>query len=490
MSVVLASLMIVAGFGLWACSNGLQDNANSAVTKEGDFSVSVLWDEGGRAAAKSVAFDDGAVTAVSILVYNASGERIGSGALAKSSSSWRGTISVSETGSAVFESNALNSSGAVLYVGRTTHTLTGAGDVVTVPVGAAGLVGGSIQGYAPTLSAAVNTFAGTPGTSGTGTAALPGLLTNPYQITSDGTNLYVADMGANNIRKIVIATQTVTTFAGDINGASGGRNDGAVGNAVRFNSPRGITASGLYLYVADYANHAIRRITISSGLVESFAGTLGATAGATEAAAGDAALFNGPSGITTDGTNLYVADTNNNKIRQVVLGLTNGTRTVTTLSGLTDGIGTAGWNDGTGTGAKFSGPQGITTDGTNVYVADTGNNRIRQIRISDGMTSTLAGSGAVGSADNATGTSASFYGPCGITTDGTYLYVADSTSNKIRRVAIAAPHGVTTLAGAGTATSTDGIGTAAAFYGPKGITCDGTNLYVSDYDGYTVRKIQ
>jgi hypothetical protein len=49
---------------------------------------------------------------------------------------------------------------------------------------------------------------------------------------------------------------------------------------------------------------------------------------------------------------------------------------------------------------------------------------------------------------------------------------------------------VTTLAGAGTATSTDGIGTAAAFYGPKGITCDGTNLYVSDYDGYTVRKIQ
>ncbi len=334
----------------------------------------------------------------------------------------------------------------------------------------------------------MNTFAGTPGSAGTGTAELPGLLTNPYQITSDGPSLFVADMGSNNIRRIIIATQSVSTFAGQING-SAIRIEGT-GTSAGFITPRGITTDGTYLYVADYGNHAIRRITVSSGLVEPYAGTLAATAGATENAAADAALFNGPSGITTDGINLYVADTNNNKIRKIVIADSNGTRTVSTLSGLSGVVGTAGWNDGAAAEAQFSGPQGITTDGTNLYVADTGNNRIRQIKISDGETSTLAGSGATGSADSSTGTLATFYGPIGITTDGTYLYVADATSNKIRRVDIAAPHGVTTLAGSGTAGSADGVGTAATFNGPRGVATDGTNLYVSDYSGNTIRKIQ
>jgi len=486
--IVLASFALVTSVGLWACSNAVQNGVSPFPTNEESFQVSVLWNGGETAGSRSAAFDNGSVTAVTILVYNASGARIGSGALTKRTSNWGGTLVISENGSAVFEANALNSANAILYVGRITQTLTGTNDIVTIPVGLAGLRGGSIQGYAPNLSTAVNTFAGTPGSAGTGTAELPGLLTNPYQITSDGTNLYMADMGSNNIRRIIIATQSVSTFAGQING-SAVRIEGT-GTSAGFITPRGITTDGTYLYVADYGNHAIRRITVSSGLVEPYAGTLAATAGATENAAADAALFNGPSGITTDGTNLYVADTNNNKIRKIVIADSNGTRTVSTLSGPSGTVGTAGWNDGAAAGAQFSGPQGITTDGTNLYIADTGNNRIRQIRISDGETSTLAGSGATGSADNSTGTLATFYGPIGITTDGTYLYVADATSNKIRRVDIAAPHGVTTLAGSGTAGAADGVGTAATFNGPRGVATDGTNLYVSDYSGNTIRKIQ
>jgi len=494
-SIRLVLAFFVLGVGLMACSNALQGlpGSNQAATDTKGFPVSVTWNGGGSAATGSSArglIDDSNVASVSIRVYNATGALIGSGTLANRTTYWGGAISVSETGPAVFEASVLDAGSSFLYVGKATYMVAASNNSLTITAGAAGLLGGAIQGQAPTLSTAVNTFAGTPGTAGTGTAVLPGLFTGPYQITTDGKNLYVADMGANNIRKIVIATQETTTFAGDINGALGGRNDGAVGTATRFNQPRGITTDGTYLYVADYANHAIRRITISSGLVESYAGTLGATAGATENAAADAALFNGPSGITTDGIHLFVADTNNNKIRQIEIAATNGTRTVTTLSGLTGGVGAAGWNDGLATGALFSGPQGITTDGVNVYVADTGNNRIRQIRISDGWTSTLAGSGATGSLDNAIGTSATFYGPTGITTDGTYLYVADSTSNAIRRIAIAEPNDVTTLAGTGTAGSNDGLGTDAAFNGPYGITTDGMNLYVTDYNAHTIRKIQ
>jgi len=90
-------------------------------------------------------------------------------------------------------------------VGRITQTLTGTNDIVTIPVGLAGLLGGCIQGNAPSLSIAVNTFAGSF-TAGTGvTSPLIGtqaFFINPYGMTSDGMNLYVADYGNNSIRKI------------------------------------------------------------------------------------------------------------------------------------------------------------------------------------------------------------------------------------------------------------------------------------------------
>ena len=108
---------------------------------------------------------------------------------------------------------------------------------------------------------------------------------------------------------------------------------------------------------------------------------------------------NNPSGITTEGTNLYVTDNVDNTIKQIVIA----TGVVTTLAS-----------------TGFSGPQGITTDGTNLYVADTGNNKIKQIVIATQAVTTLAGSGANGS-DNGTGAAASFSSPFGITTDGKNL---------------------------------------------------------------------
>ena len=102
---------------------------------------------------------------------------------------------------------------------------------------------------------------------------------------------------------------------------------------------------------------------------------------------------------------------------------------VTTLAG----TGSSGSANGTGTSASFYRPVGITTDGTNLYVADYSNHLIRQIVISTGVVTTVAGTGSSGSA-NGTGTSASFYNPIGITTDGTNLYVADITNHLIRKI--------------------------------------------------------
>ena len=112
-------------------------------------------------------------------------------------------------------------------------------------------------------------------------------------------------------------------------------------------------------------------------------------------------------------------------IRKIIIA----TGVVTTLAG--GGSGTS--TDGTGTTASFNRPQGITSDGTNLYVSDTNNHKIRKIVIATGVVTTLAGSTPFGSTD-ASGIAAKFKKPRGITSDGTDLYVVDSANNKIRKI--------------------------------------------------------
>ena len=122
---------------------------------------------------------------------------------------------------------------------------------------------------------------------------------NPVGVTTDGTNLYVADSGNRKIRKIEIATGAVTTLAGT---GVAGYMDGSLSNAM-FNTPRGITTDGTNLYVTDTFNHTIRIIGDNVFTPAGAAGFPGAADGN-----GSAARFNYPHSITTDGTNLYVTD--------------------------------------------------------------------------------------------------------------------------------------------------------------------------------------
>jgi hypothetical protein len=328
-------------------------------------------------------------------------------------------------------------------------------------------MGGAIQGTKLSLSTAVTTLAGSDNgsTDATGTSAS---FTEPYGITTDGTNLYVSDSGNHRIRKIVIDNGTVTTLAGSSDGSTD-----ATGTSASFTNPWGITTDGTNLYVVDRGNHKIRKIVIDNGTVTTLAGS---SEGSTDAT-GTSASFNGPMGITTDGTNLYVSDRGNHRIRKIVIS----TGVVTTLAGSSSGN-----TDATGTSASFSYPMGITTDGTNLYVADQSNHRIRKIVISTGVVTTLAGSSS-GNTD-ATGTSASFNGPMGITTDGTNLYVTDQSNHRIRKIVISTGV-VTTLAGSSSG-NTDATGTSASFNYPIGITTDGTNLYVADQSNHRIRKIE
>jgi len=229
----------------------------------------------------------------------------------------------------------------------------------------------------------------------------------------------VAEQMGGSYQGVELSLSTaVTTVAGT--GSSGSAN--GTGTSASFNYPRGITTDGTNLYVADNSNHLIRKIVISTGVVTTVAGT-GSSGSAN--GTGTSASFNAPEGITTDETILYVADTSNNLIRQIVIS----TGVVTTVAG----TGSTGSANGTGTSASFNIPQGITTDGTNLYVTENNNHSIRQIVISTGVVTTVAGTGSSGSA-NGTGTSASFNNPHGITTDGTNLYVAEMSNHLIRKI--------------------------------------------------------
>ncbi len=326
---------------------------------------------------------------------------------------------------------------------------------------------------------AVTTFAGTIGSPGTENGTCSAARFNyPRGITTDGTNLYVADTGSHTIRKIVLSTCDVTTLAGLAGPAPEPGSADGTGGTARFNYPTGITTDGTNLYVADTNNHTIRQIVISSRVVTTLAGTAG-SAGTVDAT-GATATFNNPEGITTDGTNLYVADMNNHAVRQIVIS----TGAVTTFAGTS---GSSGNSDGTGSAARFYYPTGIIRYGTNLYLAESNNHTIRQIVIPTSAVNTLAGSaGSAGSADG-TGMSARFYNPGGVATDGMNLYVADTKNHTVRKMVIS-NGAVTTLAGAaGSPGSGDGL--VAGFNTPYGITTDGTNVYVADTNNHTIRQI-
>lgn len=144
--------------------------------------------------------------------------------------------------------------------------------------------------------------------------------------------------------------------------------------------------------------------------------------------------------------------------------------------------------DGTGSSARFTNPTGITSDGKNLYITEAGASTIRKLEFATGKVSTLAGQAGQRGYKDGIGSNARFNIPHGITNDGTYLYVADVVNKLIRRVSIATGE-VTTLAGKPSGGFADGIGTEALFYFPEDVTVVGTDLYVTDMHAETVRKV-
>lgn len=325
----------------------------------------------------------------------------------------------------------------------------------------------------------VSTFAGngSPGTAEGFPSFAQFNTPSGVAVNASGTAVYVADAGNNKIRKI--ESSTVSTLAGGGAGNASGFADGS-GIDARFNNPTGVVADGAgNVFVADKSNQAIRIIT-SAGAVTTICGN--GVAGFADGLPADA-RFNSPAGVSIDGAgNLFIADQANHRIREMGF-LTVINLTVSTLAG----SGVSGFADGSGTVAQFNAPADIASDAAgNVYVADSRNKRVRKVTPT-GVVSTYAGCNLAGYLDGPAAT-AQFYMPEGIASDAAgNIYVVDG-STVIRKISTAGI--VSTIAGAyGSNTGyVDGPISTARFDHPKALAVDAAgNIYVTDYSA--IRKI-
>ena len=250
-------------------------------------------------------------------------------------------------------------------------------------------------------------------------------------ISPDGKTLYVADSRNNMIRKIDLATKTVSTIAGHSFPSSG---DG-VGKEAGFETPRGLAISpdGNTLYVADSGNNAIRKIDLASNTVTTLAGAGKLVSGSADGV-GVQATFHEPRSlvISADGQVLYIADTRNNLIRKMVLA----TNSVSTLAGH---AGFPGTLNGPGQDSYFYHPVSLSLDGNKLYVADGANADIRMVDLSTGVVSTVAGATLNGGVpiagrEDGSGVEGHFQFPGAVTVFHGVLFVADTPADTIREV--------------------------------------------------------
>jgi uncharacterized protein (TIGR03437 family) len=318
---------------------------------------------------------------------------------------------------------------------------------------------------------------GTFGYSGDNGPATSAELYNPCGVAVDSSgNLYIADYSNNRIRKV--SGGVITTVAG--NGTAGHSGDNGAPASAELYHPRGVAVdSAGNLYIADSDNSRIRRV--SSGVITTVAGN-GTWGYSGDNGPATTAELSYPTGVAVDSAgNLYIADLSNNRIRKVSSGA------IATIAGNGTGF---GGDNGAPTSAQLDQPGSVAVDSTgNLYIADTDNNRIR--KVSGGKIATVAGNGTAGSGgDNGSSTSAELYSPQGVAVDSSgNLYIADSGNNRIRKVSGGK---ITTVAGNGTAGSSgdNGSPTSAKLNYPVAVAVDAAgNLYIADTGNNRIRKV-
>jgi sugar lactone lactonase YvrE len=325
----------------------------------------------------------------------------------------------------------------------------------------------------------ITTVAGTgvAGFSGDTGAATSAQLSNPNGVFVDASNdIFIADSGNQVIREVV--GTTINTIAGTHN-VAGFSGNGGLATAAVFHNPLSVSLdSSGNIYVADHDNNEIREIVKATGNIQDFAGSPAGAFGATgDTGVATAALLHGPSAVFVDANNnVFIADTTNSEIREVTF--VNGKIIRVAGNGLSGFTG----DGGPATAAELSSPLGVFVDTTgNVVISDTANHFERQVVAASGNIHGIAGNGQLSfSGDGAVALNAALNLPAGIAVDGPRdIFIADTANNVIREV-VASSGLIQTIAGT----------TGGALNGPTGIFVDtSNNVYFADTKNNVIREI-
>jgi trimeric autotransporter adhesin len=287
--------------------------------------------------------------------------------------------------------------------------------------------------------------AGFSGDRGLATAAT---LNSPMGVVVDmQRNVYIADTFNNRIRMIASSTGIITTIAGT--GTYGDSGRGGLATLAMLNNPVGLAVdpSTGNLYIADSLNNRIRMITMSTGIITPVAGS-GVPGYGGAGGLATSALLSYPTRMTVDASgNLYFADQNNNRVRKV----TKSTGTINTVAGT--GVAGNSGDGGLATACRLFKPSDVAVDVQgNLYIADSFNSRIRMVDASSGNINTVAGTGVAGyGGDRGSALAAQLFRPVAIEVDmNSVLYIADTYNNKVRIASATAPSSApTSLLGIG-----------------------------------------
>ena len=329
---------------------------------------------------------------------------------------------------------------------------------------------------------------GSYGYSGDGGPANKATLGEPYATAVDSAgDIFIADTYNNRIREIVKATGNIITVAGT--GTPGFSGDGGTATSAKLYYPTGVAVdSAGNLFIDDWYNYRIREVVKATGNIITIAGNGATTSSGDGGPATSAGLAN-PWALAIDSSdNVYIADRTSNRIREV----NHATGIITTVAG----NGTSGsiGDGGPATAAELSSPDGVAVDAAgNIYIADTNNNRIREVVKATGNIITFAGNGTAGySGDNGPAVSAKLNSPRAVSVDAAGdLFIADTFNYRIREVS-AATGNIVTVAGNGTSgySGDGGPAVSAKLGSPYGMAIDSSgDLFYADYSDYVVREV-
>lgn len=345
------------------------------------------------------------------------------------------------------------------------------------------LAASSAFGQANLITTVAGSNALGAGYAGDGAAATAAQISAPSGVAVDSAgNIYISDFGNNVVRMVSAATGFISTYAGTP-GVSGNTGDNGLATFASLSGPTGLAIdSAGNLYIADAIGYRIRKVG-TNGIITTVAG--GSPGFGGDGGPANQAQLNYPSGVAVDSSgNIYIADLANSRVRKVSNGI------ISTVAG----IAYNGYNADNilASLAQLNLPRDVAVDSTgNVYIADTGNNRIRKITVSSNIITTVAGNGTAGYAgDHGLATSAQINGPWGIWVDAaSNIYIADTGNNVIRKVSGTS---ISTVAGTGTAGFGGDTGPAvsALLNKPEAIVVDSTggNSYVADNANNVIRQ--